>query len=228
MREQLKNELVGWKPWETGWLVIATLLICIVTFLLGNDILGLIAAVSGIITVILGGKGKLSTYFVAIIHILTYAYISFNAKYYGIVMLNILYYLPMQFYGYYVWKKNMNPDTHEVYKKKMSSKNTIILIAVVFISTIIYGFILQLINGNLPFVDALSTVVAVIGLYIAIKMYAEQWILWIIVNVITLAMWIWAFSNGTGSIPIFLMSITYLINSVLMYFKWRNEANNNN
>ena len=147
---------------------------------MGEDYLGLIAAVTGIICVILAGKGKLLTYFFAIIHIITYALIAYNARYYGILMLNVLYYLPMQFYGFYVWQKNINPDTKEVYKKSLSRKNTAILLVLVFVMTMAYGLILQVLNGNLPFVDALGTVVAVVGMYISIKMYAEQWLLWII------------------------------------------------
>ncbi|WP_296807883.1 nicotinamide riboside transporter PnuC [uncultured Methanobrevibacter sp.] len=226
MNEFLKDELSGWKSWEIGWLLIATIGITIITVALGEDYLGLIAAVTGIICVIFAGKGKLLTYFFAIIHIITYALIAYNARYYGILMLNVLYYLPMQFYGFYVWQKNMNPDTKEVYKKSLSRKNTAILLVLVFVMTMAYGLILQVLNGNLPFVDALGTVVAVVGMYISIKMYAEQWLLWIIVNIINLGLWIFAFLNGNGTIAILFMCIIYLVNSVIMYFKWKNEANN--
>ena len=224
MNEFLKKELSGWKAWEISWLLIATISITIITFILGEDILGLVAAVTGIICVILSGKGKLSTYIFAVIHILAYAYICFNAKYYGLLMLNVLYYLPMQFYGFIVWSKNMNPETNEVYKKSLSLKDTAILLAVVFAMTIAYGIILQILNGNLPFVDALSTVVAVVALIISIKMYTEQWLLWIIVNVINVFMWIQAFLNGSGTVAILTMCVIYLVNSVIMYFKWRNES----
>lgn len=141
-------------------------------------------------------------------------------------MLNIFYYLPMQFYGFYVWKKNMNPQTNEVFKKSLSIKNTIILLIAVLTLTTIYSFILQYLNGTLPFMDALSTVVAIVAIYIAIKRYAEQWILWIIVNIVTVIMWTYAFLNGTGHIAILIMSIIYLINSTIMYFKWKNESIN--
>ncbi|WP_296866504.1 nicotinamide riboside transporter PnuC [uncultured Methanobrevibacter sp.] len=81
-------------------------------------------------------------------------------------------------------------------------------------------------NGNLPFVDALSTVVAIIALYISIKMYTEQWLLWIIVNIVTVIMWIYALNNGNGSVVILIMTLIYLINSIIMYFKWKNESDN--
>ena len=226
MKEFLKEELSGWKKWEICWLLIATISISIINIILEHDIISLIAALTGIICIILAGKGKLSTYIFAIIHIITYALILYNSKYYGLLMLNILYYLPMQFYGFYEWGKNMNPDTHEVYKKKMSLRNTVILLISVFVLTVLYGLFLQFLNGNLPFVDALSTVVAIIALYISIKMYTEQWLLWIIVNIVTVIMWIYALNNGNGSVVILIMTLIYLINSIIMYFKWKNESDN--
>lgn len=131
----------------------------------------------------------------------------------------------MQFYGFYVWSKNMNPDTNEVYKKSMNIKNTAIMLIVVAFLTLAYGMLLQWLNGSLPYVDALSTVVSVVALYISIKMYAEQWILWIIVDIITVIMWAVAVANGTGSVAVLLMWGIYLLNAFIMYFKWKGETN---
>lgn len=131
----------------------------------------------------------------------------------------------MQFYGFYVWSKNMNPDTNEVYKKSMNIKNTAIMLIVVAFLTVAYGMLLQWLNGSLPYVDALSTVVSVVALYISIKMYAEQWILWIIVDIITVIMWAVAVANGTGSVAVLLMWGIYLLNAFIMYFKWKGETN---
>lgn len=131
----------------------------------------------------------------------------------------------MQFYGFYVWSKNMNPYTNEVYKKSMNIKNTAIMLIVVAVLTLAYGMLLQWLNGSLPYVDALSTVVSIVALYISIKMYAEQWILWIIVDIVTVIMWLVAVADGTGSVAVLLMWIVYLLNACIMYFKWKGETN---
>jgi hypothetical protein len=39
-------------------------------------------------------------------------------------------------------------------------------------------------------------------------------------------MWTYAFLNGTGHIAILIMSIIYLINSSIMYLKWKKESSN--
>ena len=225
MSDLLKNEFVGWKKWEIAWLLIATISIAVISIILGDTYLGIVAAITGIACVICTGKGKLSAYVFGLVNVIAYAIIAFESKYYGEVMLNLIYYLPMQFWGFYVWSKNMNPETNEVSKRQMSLKQTTILLISVFALTIVYGLFLQFLNGNLPFIDALSTVISVVALYISIKMYAEQWILWIIVDVVTVIMWLIALINGTGSIAVLLMWCIYLINAVIMYVKWRNETN---
>lgn len=224
VKEFLKRELVGWKKWEVLWFLIATIGIFIVNIVLGEDLLSLIAAVTGIICVVLAGKGKLSAYIFGVIHIVSFALFLFSAKYYGMLMLNIFYYLPMQFYGYYVWQKNMNPITHEVYKKNMTLKQNIILLVSVFVLTILYGMFLNYLNGNMPFVDALSTIISIVALYVSIKMYTEQWLLWIIVNAINIILWIHALVIDVGSVAILIMTLIYFVNSVLMYLKWKNET----
>lgn len=224
-KKTMKNEISGWKKWEITWLIFATLVITTVSLYLGDTILGILAALTGIICVICTGKGKLSAYVFGLINIAAYAIIAYQSKYYGEVMLNIIYYAPMQFYGFYVWSKNMNPSTNEVYKKSMTTKNMIIMLLTVVILTLGYGIILQWLNGNLPYVDALSTVASVVALYISIKMYAEQWILWIIIDIVTIIMWIVAALNCTGSIAVLIMWIIYLFNAIIMYFKWKGETN---
>lgn len=225
MKETIKNEFVGWKKWEIVWLILATVVITSVSIYLGDTILGILAALTGIVCVICTGKGKLFAYVFGLINVVAYAIIAYQSKYYGEVMLNLIYYAPMQFYGFYVWSKNMNPDTNEVYKKSMNIKNTAIMLIVVAVLTLAYGMLLQWLNGSLPYVDALSTVVSVVALYISIKMYAEQWILWIIVDIVTVIMWAVAVADGTGSVAVLLMWVIYLLNAFIMYFKWKGETN---
>lgn len=226
MKNLIKREFEGWKFLEVFWLLLACGIITGLSIYWGDTLMGIVSATTGVACVVCTGKGKLSAYIFGIINTLLYAIIAYKAKYYGEVMLNALYYFPLQFYGFYVWSKHMNPETKEVYKIRMSNKNRGLLFLLVGIATGIYGFILSKLGGTLPYVDALSTVVSVVAMIISIKMYMEQWILWIVVDVVTVVMWGYAFFiQGSESIATLLMWIVYLLNAFIMYFKWRNEAN---
>ena len=189
--------------------------------------MGIISATTGVACVVCTGKGKLSAYIFGTVNVVLYAIIAFNARYYGEVMLNALYYFPMEFYGFYIWSKHMNQETHEVQKQWMQPKGRYLVAVAVIAGTIGYGFVLKALGGALPFVDALSTVVSVVAMLVSVKMYVEQWVLWIVVDVVTVIMWAVAFAQGSESIATLLMWIIYLGNAIIMYRKWAREARKN-
>ena len=220
----IKEELTGWKKWEVIWLVSACVIIASLSIYWHDTIMGIISATTGVACVVCTGKGKLCAYIFGTINVVLYAIISFQARYYGEVMLNALYYFPMEFYGFYVWNKNMDAETHEVRKQRMSAKGRWMLVLVTLIGTVAYGFVLKALGGSLPFVDSLSTVASVVAMVISVNMCMQQWSIWIIVDVLTLIMWGFAFANGNESMATLLMWIVYLGNAVIMYFKWAREA----
>ena len=224
MRDFIKEELTGWHRWEVIWLLLACAVITGLSIYWHDSVMGIISATTGVACVVCTGKGKLSAYIFGTINVVLYAIISFQARYYGEVMLNALYYVPMEFYGFYVWNKHMNSKTHEVQKRRMDLKGRGMLILATAAGTFLYGLVLQRLGGALPFVDALSTVASVVAMIISVKMFMEQWIIWIVVDVVTVIMWAIAFSRGNESMATLLMWIVYLVNAVIMYFKWAKEA----
>ena len=220
----LKEELAGWRRWEALWLMTACAVILALSVYWHDTLMGIISATTGVACVVCTGKGKLSAYIFGAVNTLLYAIIAYQTRFYGEVMLNGLYYFPMQFYGIYVWSRNMNPETHEVVKREMKPRGKMVLLGIVAAATVCYGLILREMGGLLPFVDALSTVVSVVAMVVSIRMYAEQWVLWIVVDVVTVIMWGFAFARGSDSMATLLMWIVYLGNAVIMYFKWIREA----
>lgn len=224
LKRFFKDELTGWKAWEVAWLLVACGVIMALSIYWQDTVMGIVSAVTGVACVVCTGKGKLSAYIFGTVNVVLYAIISYQAKYYGEVMLNALYYFPMEFYGFYVWNKHMNSETHEVEKKQMTARGRIIMSLSVVLGTIAYGFVLKALGGALPFVDAMSTIVSVVAMIISVKMYMEQWILWIVVDVVTVIMWGIAFAHGSESIATLLMWIIYLGNAIIMYIRWAKEA----
>ena len=225
IKKFVHDELTGWKVWEISWLVFACITITTLSIYWGDNVLGIVSATTGVACVICTGKGKLSAYIFGVINIFLYAIIAFQAKYYGEVMLNILYYFPLQFYGFYIWSKNLNPTTKEVVKKKMTIKGFLLLLVGVALTTLVYGLGLKKLGGSLPFVDAFSTTISVVAMIVSIKMYAEQWILWIAVNVVTIYMWGYAFFvQGSESVATLMMWSVYLCNAIIMLIKWYKES----
>lgn len=227
MNSFFKNELSGWKKWEIIWLIVACAVICSLSIYWDDNIMGIISATTGVACVVCTGKGKLSAYIFGLINCVLYAIISFNAKLYGETMLNTIYYVPMQFYGFYVWHKNMNSETNEVIKKHMTMKGRFISLLALIAGTVGYGFVLKAMGDKMPFIDSFTTVSSVAAMIISIKMFSEQWWLWTAVDIFSVIMWLVTFLNGNDSMATLLMWIIYLGNAIIMCVKWEKEIHNN-
>ena len=227
IKKFVKSELSGWKPFDVIWLVFATAVILGLSIYWNDSPVSLWAAVTGVCCVILTGKGKRSSFIFGLVNTILYAIVALWAKYYGEVMLNLIYYLPMNFVGFIAWKKYMNDDTGEVIKERLSLSKSIVVYAITAVSIVIYGFILKRMGGNLPYVDSMSTVVSVVAQILSIKRLTEQWVLWIVVDIVTVFMWAVDFMKGGESISTLAMWSIYLINAFIMFIRWYKEAKKN-
>ena len=219
----LKNELSGWTAGEVIWTVFACSVIWGLSIYWNDTVWGIISAVTGLLYTILAGKGKLSAYFFGLVNSVLYALISFDAKLYGETILNGLYYVPMMFVGFFAWKKNMDTDTFEVKKRRMSVWGRLMLAATIGISTVAFALVLKELGDVMPFVDSFTTVSSVIAMIVSVKRYAEQWWIWLAVNLLSVYMWWCSFSTGAENIATLIMWLVYLINGILILLKWEKD-----
>lgn len=224
MLDRIKKEFTGWKKWQIAWMVLANGIILGVSIYMGDTALGILASLTGVTCVILCGMGKISNYFFGTINVVLYAIVAWKAKYYGDVMLNLLYYFPTNILGWVVWSKHIDQEKNEVNKKRMTPKQNILLAVISVIGVLSYSYILKILGGNLPIVDSMSTVFSVIAQVLMIKRFTEQWVIWIIVDIVSVIMWIAAFFNGGESVAVLMMWSVYLVNAVIMFVKWLKES----
>lgn len=224
LKRLLKEELSGWTAWEVIWIAVAVAVIVGLSIYWQDTLMGIISATTGVICVICTGKGKLSAYIFGFVNSVLYAIISFQATYYGETMLNALYYVPMQFVGFYVWAKHMDPETHEVEKRHMKNGHRALLVLTIAAATVGYGYLLKALGDAMPFVDSFTTVSSVVAMIISVRMFAEQWWIWVAVNVFSIYLWWKDFSTGKDNIATLLMWVVYLMNSVIMLIRWEKEA----
>lgn len=174
-----------------------------------------LASICGIFCVVLCAAGKKSQYYWGFVNIVAYIVISMASKYYGQVMLNAFYYLPSQFIGLYVWNRHMNKEKGEVKSKRMSMKQIAIFLIGTIISTVLYHILLVRLGGNEAWLDSITFIISLIANALMILRYKEQWALWIVVDAITVIMWIIA-----GDLIMITMWSIYLLNAVYGYYMW--------
>lgn len=223
MKKYIKEELSGWKKAEVFWLVLACVVITGLSIYWKDTPMGIISATTGVACVVCTGKGKLSAYVFGLVNSVLYAIISYRSQLYGETMLNAIYYVPMQFVGFYIWSKNMNAETHEVDKHHMKMMGRIAMVLAIAVGTIAYGYLLKYMGDAMPFVDAFTTVSSVIAMIVSVKMFAEQWWIWIAVDVFTVYMWACDYMAGNDNMATLLMWVVYLGNAIIMCIRWEKE-----
>lgn len=101
----------------------------------------------------------------------------------------------------------------------------VVMIAAVAAATFLYGLFLRYLGDAMPFVDSFTTVSSVAAMIVSVKMYAEQWWIWVAVDVFSIYMWWCDLMSGTDNFATLLMWVVYLGNAVIMLIKWEMESN---
>jgi nicotinamide mononucleotide transporter len=220
MKNLFIEQFKGWRLQEIAWLIFCISAISGFSLYFGDNAIGITAAITGMAYTILAGKGKVTCFLFGIINTPIYAYMAFNAGYYGDFALNVYYFI-MMFPGLYFWLKNSSSDPEEGIKRtRLSTIKRVIL------STLIIGFILPVwlilnkLGGSSPLCDAATNVLSIAAMILTIRRAIEEWILWIIVNSIEIIMWYKAWINGDGAISLLLMWLLFLINGIYLLSLW--------
>lgn len=222
------------KPFDWA-LILGIITISIVYSILTKEVdpIGITASVTGVACVVLVAKRSISNYLFGVINVSLYAYISYKSSLYGDFLLNALYYLPMQFVGWYFWVKDRggynskgNIDQTLVKSRMMNWKERGLLFFFCAITTLAGGILLQQLTSDpQPYKDSATTILSVIAMFLMVKKFAEQWILWAVVNVISVIMWLLIWINGGSHAGLMVcMWLFYLANSINGLVIWSKAA----
>ena len=90
----------------------------------------------------------------------------------------------------------MDGKTKEVEKTRLTVSRQILLLVLSAVSIYGYGLVLKRLGGNLPFIDSMSTCLSVLAMLLSVRRLMEQWIVWIVVDVVTVFMWFADYQKG--------------------------------
>jgi nicotinamide mononucleotide transporter len=195
----------------------------IYSVLSGNvDIVGSVAGIAGVLCVVLVAKGSVWNYLFGIVNVSMYAYISYKAALYGDAALNALYYVPMQFIGWWQWRKRGAAVSAgeasggiQVNARRFNWTQRAVLFAGCAAAVIAAGFVLRHFGDPQPFKDSTTTVLSIVAQALMALAFMEQWVLWIITNVVSVVMWSICVTRGEphASVMVIMWSF-YLLNSI--------------
>jgi nicotinamide mononucleotide transporter len=151
----------------------------------------LVSGLLGICSVVLGARGNILTFVFGFAQVGTYTYLCVQERFYAEIALNIFYFITM-IYGVYVWKKRLtDDDSLQIQPRRLSKRLTPVLIISVVLLSLLVGWLLQRYTDDpQPYLDAFTTVPAIVAQILMVLAFREQWYIWMLVDVLALIMWL--------------------------------------
>lgn len=215
----IKNEFWnGYTVFERLFLFFMVALQLVVYCFAPDTPIGMVCGVAGVICVVLTAKGKISSYFFNFIQMITYMIICWDAALYLEFGEQVFYFIVCIF-GVFMWNKNMktNEDgTTQVKAKKFKFWQWFVVAAVVAVSTFLLGYFGESVLGStMPYLDAMTVALAVIAQLLMVWRYREQWACWILIDVISLVMFVLL-----GQWSMVAMYIAWTANAFYGWYNW--------
>ena len=219
MAKWLKNEFWnGYTLFEKIFLFSMVALQLIVYCFVPDTPIGMVCGVAGVICVVLTAMGKISSYFFNFIQMITYMIICWDAALYLEFGEQVFYFIVCIF-GVFMWNKNMktNEDgTTQVKAKKFQLWQWLVVAAVVAVSTLALGYFGgEVLGSTMPYLDAMTVALAVIAQLLMVWRYREQWACWILIDVISLIMFV-----ALGNWSMVAMYIAWTANAFYGWYNW--------
>lgn len=175
------------------------------------------AVLFGVVSVLFARKNNILVYPTGLISTLIFIYILYNFKLYGEFIINI-YYSVMSILGWYFWSRRNNGQEEfpiSIMNLKEYKISAIIFTVTLLFIALVYHFFDKFTNLT-AYVDAFTTALFFVGMWLMAKRKIENWIVWIIADIISVPLYF--FKGLTVSS---LQFIVFTIIAVLGYIEWK-------
>lgn len=128
------------------------------------------------------------------------------------------YYIAMTIYGFANWKffskeKKEYPISH--FEKKYILPWTVISLAA---WAAIYFFLTRFTDSRVPVADSFTTALSFVGCWALARKYVEQWLIWIVVDLVTFILYFYKGIPFKAS-----LYALYTVIAIAGYYKWKKD-----
>ena len=172
----------------------------------------------GIISVVFAKKQNILVYPTGIICTVITMYLMYKVSLLGHILVNLLYTI-ISFFGWWNWSRKENNDLVVKVSKFTSndlSKSLLIFFFIVFVAYFAHDFFATNFEGQIKELDILTSGIFVTAMWLMANKKLENWILWIIGNVITIPLYL-----SSDKIILSIQYIIFTILAVQAYIEWK-------
>jgi nicotinamide mononucleotide transporter len=180
------------------------------------------ALVLGILYVVGASFKKIWCWPLGILGSLMAGILAFDASYFQDMALNI-YYIGMGIYGWVMWKKNREEGSEELAIITKSWRFHLLFLLGGLLLSAISGYFFDQLGNDKPFLDALTTIFAVLTTWMVARRILENWIYWILIDLLAMYMY-WIKEMEALSLLFAFYTIWSAFGFYLWYTSWKKAA----
>ncbi|WP_037317596.1 nicotinamide riboside transporter PnuC [Salegentibacter sp. Hel_I_6] len=185
-------------------------------------ILEVIAVIFGFLSVLYSKQNNILVYPTGIISTMIFVYLLWQWELLGDMMINV-YYFSMSIYGWYIWTQKVDaehftPITNTTRKENWQS--LFIFIATLIFVFAVYEYFDKWTNWT-AYVDTFTTAIFFVGMWQMAKRKIENWIFWIIGDIISVPLYFYKGLTLTA-----LQYFVFTIIAIYGYKAWQKNLRN--
>lgn len=148
-----------------------------------------------------------------------YLWLCIRQRFYGGIAINS-YYLLTMIYGVFIWRRQLESDTNTIHIRRLPLLVAVLISIATLVGSWLTGWGLAAwTDDTQPYLDAFTTIPALVGQVLMILVYREHWYMWLAVDVLSVALWVRA---GDGC-----MAAQYAFwtaNCLYGLYRWRSSG----
>ncbi|MDA9241809.1 nicotinamide riboside transporter PnuC [Flavobacteriaceae bacterium] len=183
-------------------------------------VLEIIAVVFGLLSVWYSKNNNILVFPTGMISTTIFIYLLYKWVLLGDMMINA-YYFVMSIYGWFIWTRKENNTVTPITRVNTNEKKIGILI---FLSSLVFVYLIYVYFDKwgtiTSYIDNLTTAIFFVGMWLMAKRKIENWIFWIIADIISIPLY---FYKGLTFTSLQYLIFTFI--AIAGYYSWKKILN---
>ncbi|WP_298494315.1 nicotinamide riboside transporter PnuC [uncultured Algibacter sp.] len=184
--------------------------------------LEIVAVIFGFMSVWFSKQNKVLVFPTGMISTIIFVYLLLKWELLGDMMINAYYFI-MSVYGWYIWTKKV--DTLRVTPISKTTYNEKKISIAIFLATLLFVYLVYKSFDKwtswVAYVDTITTAIFFVGMWLMAKRKLENWIFWIIGDIISVPLY---FYKGFTFTSLQYLGFTFI--AIFGYIAWKKNINN--
>lgn len=183
----------------------------------------LAGTIASLICVYLATKHNQLTWLFGAIGVILFGALFYEFKLYSDAALQILFFLPMQVWGFYVWQNLSEESNNALVTKAFGNGDSVsgtfiwlmVIIAITGLTIINGGLMATYTDASFPYADAWTTWMSVFAQVLMIRKYWQSWVLWVVMDIGAIYIY---FAKGLYVVSG--LYVLFLVLASIGWYKW--------